>query len=79
MKPLLAALLLAGCATAPVCPLPPTPTTVCPPAVPVPAGLPRIHTQQQNNALEIRVELAREAERRRGDACAQALGEVMAR
>ena len=60
-----AALLLAGCATRappqfPACPQPPVTPTSLRPHEPV-------------VALEIRVEIAREAERRRGDACAAAV------
>lgn len=67
MRPALALiLLLVGCARAvPVFP-------VCPPPVPVPASVPRVRTQAQMNQLEVAVELAREAERHRGDACADA-------
>lgn len=55
-------LALAGCSG----PVPPT----CPGPVPVPA---RLHPHESVGALEIRVELARERERRRGDACAEAV------
>lgn len=55
--------LLAGCAA--------QPRPTCPGSIPVPAPL-RPH--ENVGRLEIRVELAREAERARGDACAAALG-----
>ena len=61
------ALLLAGC-SAPAPRFPP-----CPPTVAVPAAAPRKPTRAQADAQEIRVEIAREAERRRGNACAAAL------
>lgn len=75
MRALLLVALLAGCAVAPK---PRAPTTACPPPVPVPAGLSGHHRPAAIAALEIRVELAREAERRRGDDCAAALREVTA-
>lgn len=66
MRWLFVALPLAGCATPPIFP-------ECPPSVAIPAPLPRIRTMAMLDAFEIRVELAREAERRRGDACAAAV------
>lgn len=63
MSRLLILLLLAGCATPPAFPN-------CPDPVPVPAALRKGETVGK---LEIRVELAREAERARGDACAAAV------
>lgn len=73
-------LLLAGCATSTTnCQLPPVSLADCPPSVPIPRGLPsKKPTPVQIADLEIRVELAREAERRRGDACAQAVHSVVA-
>lgn len=61
---LIAVLLLAGCATAPPA-KPPKPD--CPASVPIPAPLVGKPTPAKIGALEIRVELAREAERARGD------------
>lgn len=65
--------LLAGCSA----PVPPT-FPACPTSVRVPASLPRNPTRAQADALEIRVELAREAERERGDACAAAAAAMRA-
>ena len=45
----------------------------CSRPVPIPKGVPKNASQADVNNLEIRVELAREAERKRGDACASAL------
>lgn len=45
----------------------------CPAPVAIPAPAPPHPTHAQENVLEIRVELAREAERARGDACAEAV------
>jgi hypothetical protein len=60
------ALLLAGCAVEP-------PTFAnCPGAVPVPAPLPLISARPVLERFAVRLELAREAERTRGDACAAA-------
>lgn len=56
--------LLAGCSAVPP-QFPP-----CPPSVSVPAPL---RKGENVGKLEIRVELAREAERSRGDACADAV------
>ncbi len=66
----LSVLLLAGCASRPQF------TGTCPPSVPVPAGIGRHPTAKQVGELEVRVELAREAERQRGDECAAALEEA---
>lgn len=55
--------LLSGCSAAHVDP-PPRPAINCPDAVPVPAPLKK---GEHVGALEIRVELAREAEHDRGD------------
>lgn len=55
--------LLAGCATTPL----PPPAPTCPDPVRVPAPL---RKGESVGTLEIRVELARLAERARGDACA---------
>jgi hypothetical protein len=57
--------LLAGCSG-------PAPVIVpdCPGPVPVPAPL---HAHENVGKLEIRVELAREAEKKRGDACASSV------
>ena len=50
-------------------------TLSCPPPVAVPAPLPHVRTPDMLAAFEVRVELAREAERARGDACAAAVAE----
>jgi hypothetical protein len=60
-------LLLSGCAST----VPPK-FPVCPAPVSVPELAPNHATHGQVNQLEIRVELAREAERSRGNACAAA-------
>jgi hypothetical protein len=57
----------------------PTPIVICPPSVAVPAPLPRIHTQEQLGAFAIELELAREAERARGDACSRTVAELRER
>lgn len=62
---ILLALLVTGCTTVSPPQFPP-----CPPSVAVPAPL---HKGENVGKLEIRVELAREAERSRGDACADAV------
>ena len=67
MRALVAMILLGGCAVQHAVPVKVSLDCMAP--VPIPAGLPRVHTRAQVNALEIRVELAREAERKRGDAC----------
>lgn len=63
---------LGACSTAPP---PPVFKADCPPPVPVPMAAPAHPTQAQKNALEVRVELGREAERVRGDACRAAVTE----
>jgi hypothetical protein len=68
MRSALILLLLAGCAVR-VAP----PTADCPASVPVPAGVPAHATAKQVSDLEIRVEVARERERARGDRCAAAV------
>lgn len=70
---LLATALLVGCGH-------PEPLTIaaCPPEIPVPAPIPRIRTTQMVSALQIREDLAREAERARGNACAQSNSELTA-
>lgn len=62
-------LLLAGCTTAP------PKFSACPPAPLTPAPAPKKATAKMISDLEIRVEIAREAERARGDACAEAVRE----
>lgn len=68
-----AVVLLAGCGIeAPLCPaVSPVVVRDCPPSVAVPAPLPRVHTQDQLAEFAITLELAREKERARGDACAR--------
>lgn len=60
-----------GLVPTPECPAPVVPTltdtTHCPHPVAVPLALPRVHTLEQLNAFAIELELAREAERARGD------------
>jgi hypothetical protein len=67
---LVVVVLLAGCASAPprtaVAVTPPD----CPPPPAVPKSPPRIRTTEALRRFEIALELAREAERARGDACA---------
>jgi hypothetical protein len=63
------ALLLSGCATAAAPPRFPS----CPLPISVPAPAPLHPTHAQISQLEVAVELAREAERRRADACASAV------
>lgn len=60
--------LLAACAAHPVPEFP-----GCPGHVDVPAPAPKIRTERQIVDLEKRVELWGEAERRRGDACSEAV------
>ncbi len=67
MRILAVALLLVGCGvTQP-------PTADCPPPARVPAAPPRIRTPAMIARFAVELELAREAERRRGDACAAAV------
>jgi hypothetical protein len=64
VKPtLILILLVAGCATRPVS----IPAPDCPASIPIPAPLVGTPTAAKVSALEIRVELAREQERARGD------------
>jgi hypothetical protein len=74
---LLSALLLTACATKPA-PLVPADLQQCAPSVAIPAPAPRVRTPAQIGQLEIRVELAREAERSRGDDCADRLARLNA-
>lgn len=60
---------LAGCSS----PAAPPRFPECPGPVAVPVGAPPNPTPAQVGALEIRVELARERERNRGNACADAV------
>lgn len=69
---LIAALLLAGCGAVPA--LVPTQAVDCPASVPVPAPLVGNPTPAKVSALQIRVELAREQERARGDCWRDAVG-----
>ena len=71
MRVVVLALLLAGCAAR-------APTVDCPAPIPIPKAAPPHPTAKQVDALEIRVELAREAERRRAEACAGAVAELRA-
>lgn len=67
-------LLLSGCAAVP------DGLRTCAARVPEPAPLPRVRTPEQLGQFAVRLELAREAERRRGDDCAgvvRALNEWM--
>jgi hypothetical protein len=64
-------LLLAGCAAKPT-PVPP-PAVDCPSSVGVPAAPPRVRTPKVLAQFAISLELAREAERGRGDKCAAAV------
>lgn len=68
----LALLCLAGCAVAPL-PTPPVPPAAvkCPGPVAIPAALPHLHTQEQLLQFAIRLEVAREDERARGDCYAK--------
>jgi hypothetical protein len=69
MRGLLLVLALVGCASEPPsCPTPPVVARDCPGPVAVPAPLPRVHTQDQLAQFAIRLEIAREQERARGDA-----------
>lgn len=69
---ILLALLTASCATKP----PTFPD--CPPSLPVPSPTVRKPSARQIAELEIRVEIAREAERARGDACAETVDSMRA-
>jgi hypothetical protein len=72
MRALLVAVLLTGCG-AHVAPRPAAVTAdlpACPAAPATPAPLPRVRTTAMLLRYEINLELAREAERRRGDDCA---------
>lgn len=69
----LAAALLGGCATAPALPPVPAALTHCPCAPSVPAPPPRVRTPERIARFAVALELAREAERARGDACAETL------
>jgi hypothetical protein len=71
-------IVLAGCAATPAPPPPVRPVCQCqcPPSVAVPAPLSRVHTLEQLNAFAIALEVAREAERARGDACARTVLEL---
>ena len=62
---------LVACSAHPI----PPPTLSCPPSIAVPAPLTKVRTPDMLAAFQVRVELAREAERARGDACAAALAE----
>ena len=66
------ALALAGCAPDAMPPAAPT----CPASVAVPAGLPRVRSVDALGQYAIRLELAREAERSRGDCWRDAAGGV---
>ncbi len=63
------AVLLAGCAA----PTVPSDLRSCANQPPTPASLRRVHTHAEGGAFAIRLELAREAERARGDECADKL------
>lgn len=68
---------LAGCAASPVAaPAVPADLQACAGSVPVPLALPRVRTVDQLGAYATRLELAREAERRRGDDCAERLARL---
>lgn len=64
-------LLLSGCATPGVAVLPAFPD--CPGPIAIPAAPPRIRTPERIGRFAVALELAREAERARGDACAAAV------
>lgn len=64
MRALILLSVLAGCAYPESTP---SPVAICPASVPIPAPLAGHPTPAKVGALEIRVELAREAERSRGD------------
>lgn len=68
MRAVVLLLLLAGCAAHPQ-----PPAVDCPGAVGVPAAPPRVRTPKVLASFAIRLELAREAERARGDKCAAAV------
>jgi hypothetical protein len=71
--------LLAACTPAPrPAVVPPRPVSACPPAPPQPALLPSVVTTERLRSGFRLLELARQAERRRGDACARALDEINA-
>lgn len=72
---LLLVVLLGACAANPPRALPAFPP--CPSPVAVPAPVPPHPTRQQVDALQIRVELAREAERDRANACAAAFKAIL--
>jgi hypothetical protein len=74
MRIVVVLVLLSGCSTVSGAPQFPE----CPAPVPVPAPSARIHTPHEIGKLEIRVELARERERKRGDACAAAVDAMKA-
>jgi hypothetical protein len=67
-------LALSACAAPPA--PPPPDLQACAARVPVPRGLPRVRTVAQIGAYATQVELAREAERRRGDDCADRLARL---
>lgn len=73
MRALFPLLLLAGCAAHQQ-----APRISCPDPVAIPAVPPRVRTAEQIASFAIRLELAREAERGRGNACAAALDELNA-
>lgn len=66
---------LSGCASKPLLTVPAS-LTSCADPVAVPAPLPRIRTMSQVSHFAIALELAREAERRRGDDCAKKLADL---
>jgi hypothetical protein len=71
VRALALAILLAACDAEPL-PTPPLPPPVvtCPAALPVPAALPRVVSLDQLAAAYHAVDVARQAERTRGDLCA---------
>lgn len=71
IRMVLVVLVLTGCSIGQSVPTFPA----CPAPIPVPAPTVRKPNAKQIAQLEIRVELAREAERARGDACAEAVME----
>lgn len=73
MRALIIVLLLAGCAVKAE-----APRISCPGPVSVPAAPPRIRTADHIAEFAIRLEVAREAERSRGNACAAALNDLNA-